>query len=243
MTITGESAIGRIAASFPSTISIFQRYKIDCCCGGGKTLHQSASEIGIDPEYLIGQLTQASEQKSVDENQDWLQADLADLIDHILKTHHHYLRQEIPPLSEMAAKVAAVHGDRFPEKLPLLETVFSSLVDEITGHLIKEEQILFPIVIQMEKAQKNGQSLSETYCVSVNNPLRIMIYEHDNAGSALGQIRNLTNDYKPPESACNMFRGLYFGLAKLEKDLLQHMHLENNILFPRVTELEKQFNR
>ena len=243
MTITDESTIGSVAASFPSTISIFQRYKIDYCCGGGKTLHRSASEMGIDPENLIGQLIQASEQKPVDGHQDWLQADLTDLIDHILNTHHCYLRQEIPPLSEMAAKVAAVHGDLFPEKLPLLETVFSGLVDEITEHLIKEEQILFPIAIQMEKAQKNGQSLPETHCGSVSNPIRVMIYEHDNAGSALGQIRDLTGDYHPPESACNTFRGLYYGLAELEKDLLQHIHLENNILFPRITELEKQLNR
>jgi regulator of cell morphogenesis and NO signaling len=161
-------------------------------------------------------------------------------MNHIVATHHEFLKLEMPRLAQMAAKVRDAHGANHPEVITL-QQVFLGLQDELSSHMMKEEMVLFPLIERMEAASRAGAGLPPAHCGSVNNPIRMMEYEHDNAGRALEQMRHVTNDYTPPADACNTFRALYHGLKEVEADLHQHIHLENNILHPRASRLEAGF--
>lgn len=249
MNITSENAVGEIAVAFPSTIRVFEQYRIDYCCGAAQSIADACSDKGLAVNNLIDQLKQASRSVRAPEGgligtppprmRDWTKTSLTELVDHILETHHRYLYDEIPRLRQIVSKVIAVHGEGHPESLIPLGRVFEGLEDELAGHMFKEERVLFPLVKEMEAAEGAGTSLPEFGCGSVNNPIRVMRYEHDNAGNALSEMRRLTNDYIPPEDACNTYRALFHGLLGLEQDLHQHIHLENNILFPRAITLEE----
>ncbi len=239
MNITSENTVGEVAVAFPSTIRVFEQYRIDYCCGAAQSIADACSDKGLAVNELIDRLQQASQETSPPHVRDWTKTSLTELVDHILETHHRYLYDEIPRLRQMVSKVIAVHGEEHPESLIPLGRVFEGLEDELAGHMFKEERVLFPLVKEMEVAEAAGTSLPEFGCGSVNNPIRVMRYEHDNAGNALSEMRRLTNDYIPPEDACNTYRALFHGLLALEQDLHQHIHLENNILFPRAIALEE----
>lgn len=239
MNITGENTVGEIAAAFPSTIRVFERYYIDYCCNGVQSIADACSRKGIAVADLIAQLKQASQEPPSPNVRDWTKTALTPLVDHILLTHHQYLYDEIPRLRGLLSKVILVHGEEHPSLIPLGQ-VFEALKDELAEHMFKEERILFPIIKEMEIVQKNGTPLPEFGCGSINNPIRVMRHEHDNAGNALSEMRQLTHDYAPPEDACNTYRALFQGLLELEQDLHQHIHLENNILFPRAVALEEE---
>lgn len=239
MNVTEQKTVGEIAAEFPAAVRVFQKYSIDFCCGGKRPLGEVCREKGIAEQDLLSELQEASGPRQA-EARDWAAASLAELMNHIVATHHEFMKTEMPRLAQMAAKVRDAHGANHPE-VKDLEQVFLGLKEEIDGHLWKEEMVLFPLIERMEAASKAGAGLPPAHCGSVNNPIRVMEHEHDNAGHALEQMRSLTGNYRLPGDACNTFRGLYHGLQEVEADLHQHIHLENNILHPRASRLEAGF--
>ena len=232
MDITTETRISDIATADPGTIRVFQQHQIDFCCGGKIPLAEACALHGIEPETLIAELNAAG--KPDDEARAW--ETLTSLVAHIQARYHEPLRAELPRLSAMVAKVVLRHGDRLPETLLPLRDTFDSFARELLSHMSREDAVLFPAIVEAEAAASNGQEPSWPWIVGA---IHVMERDHDSAGSALGTMRELTNDYTPPADACPTFRGLYHGLAELERDMHIHVHLENNILFPRATGLAK----
>jgi regulator of cell morphogenesis and NO signaling len=226
--------IGEIARENPASVRVFEKYSIDFCCGGKISFGEACRKRGIAPAELQAELEQAAAGRPASER-DWSEAPLALLIDHIVGTHHVYLKSELPRLQGWLDKVIAAHGEVHSEMLVPLGEAFGALRAELEAHLAKEEMILFPLIKRME-----GGDRSPAHCGSVNNPIRVMVHEHDNAGRALETMREITADYTVPADGCNTFRALFHGLVELEADLHRHIHLENNILFPKAEALEEQ---
>ncbi|HWQ54141.1 MAG TPA: iron-sulfur cluster repair di-iron protein [Bryobacteraceae bacterium] len=237
-TLTEHRTVGEIAAEYPATVRVFQRHQIDFCCGGKLPLANACESRGLAPEKLLEELEEAAAGRQTDAT-DWNAASLTALIDHIVRTHHEYLKSELPRLSEMLARVISKHNNKYGQIPEQLGEIFEGLRAELESHLMKEENVLFPLVEQMEAAAKAGVSAPPAHCGSVNNPIRVMVHEHDSAGGALAELRAVSRNYAVPEDACNTFRALYHDLEVLEADLHQHIHLENNVLFPRAAALEK----
>jgi regulator of cell morphogenesis and NO signaling len=217
--------VSDIAAESLEAVRIFERYGIDYCCGGKRPLDQVCQEKGLSAESLLAELNTAHNRSALDV--DWTRQPLTDLIEHIVTRHHDYLKSELPQLSARLAKVVKVYGET--ERLQGLQEVFSALRAELEMHLHKEEMILFPYIERME----SGQSQMGPCGGWIGQPIAVMEHEHDNAGEALRMIRRITRDFEVPDGACITYRSLLAGLEELERDLHMHIHLENNILFPR----------
>jgi regulator of cell morphogenesis and NO signaling len=240
MNLTPETRVAEIATSNPATIRIFQRFGIDFCCGGKRPLQEVCAEKHI----TFGELSTALEQAGQPNGSGMPEADapLAELIRFIVGKYHADLRTELPRLGQMTAKVLDVHGEKHPDVLPALAATFRGLREELESHMMKEERILFPYVERLEALDADGQRLPASPFGSIQAPIGMMEHEHESAGQALARLRELTAGYVPPEGACNTFRGLYHGLAELEKALHEHIHLENNVLFPRAARLEEELS-
>ncbi len=237
MTIAANNTVGAIAAEFPNAAREFEKLGIDYCCGGTRTIEQACAAAKISVEEALQRLeTSASAAKS-GASQDWQSQPLADLIGHVNSTHHVFVRQESPRIEALAEKVFGVHGQRHPE-LEQVAEVFAALANELSVHLMKEEQILFPYVIRLEESHLAGEPAPPAMFGTVVNPVRMMMQEHDGAGDALRSLREITHDYAVPADACASYRALYQALQEFEADLHQHIHLENNILFPRAVAME-----
>lgn len=219
MTIERGDTVGHIAAEEPLATRVFARHGIDYCCGGGIPLDQACEKKGLDPSGVLDEIT-AELERSHSREERWNEAPLRDLITHILTAYHQPLHEELPQLEAMARKVAEVHRDKAPEMLSELLAVYVGLKAELEDHMAKEEQILFPMIQQGQGFMADG-------------PISVMEDEHVAAANALRRLRSLTNDYTVPEEACNTWRALWHRLAALEESLHRHIHLENNILFPR----------
>lgn len=238
-TITRDSLVGEIAAAQPAAIRVFQKYGIDFCCGGKRPLSDVCDERQIAYDELASAIANAELPR---DDRDWAEAPLGVLADHIVHRYHDTLRQELPRLQAMAEKVNNVHGAKMPGTFPRLNTVFAELAEELTSHMAKEEMILFPAVQELEAAQNEGRRPQTRFPLgALQMPISVMEQEHEHAGNLLAELRQLTSSYQVPEWACNTFRGLYAGLEEFERDLHVHIHLENNILFPRTAQLEQQF--
>ncbi|HET6350385.1 MAG TPA: iron-sulfur cluster repair di-iron protein [Candidatus Krumholzibacteria bacterium] len=219
MTIDMETRIGKLAAEHPMATRVFARHQIDFCCGGGRSLEEVCREKGIDASAVLEEIR--TELKAPDKREDnWNEASLNDVIEHILVAYHRPLRDELPRLESLARKVLDVHGSKDPERFGELLSVLVGLNEELVSHMAKEEGILFPMIKQGSGALADG-------------PIMVMEQEHQSAADALRRLRELTNDYQVPPEACNTWRALWHGLAALEDSLHEHIHLENNILFPR----------
>jgi regulator of cell morphogenesis and NO signaling len=236
MNITPDTRIADVAAQNPATIRVFQRYGIDFCCGGKRPLAAACSEKQVTFRELQADLEAAGEPAAAEIP--GADAKLSDLVRYIVDRYHAELRTELPRLDQMAAKVLDVHGERYPDMLPALAATFRGLREELEGHMMKEERILFPYIQRLEALAATGKELPASPFGSIEAPIGMMEHEHDDAAQALAHLRRLTNGYTPPADACNTFRGLYHGLAELEKALHEHIHLENNVLFPRAAALE-----
>ncbi len=221
-TLSEQKTVGEIAAEMPASVRVFDKYRIDYCCGGKFSLSDACRGRGIPPEEVLAEL----EKVAAGDRQgprDWSSASLEELIDHIVSTHHEYLKTELPRLEYMLDKVLAAHGPNHGDSLVPLSRTFAALKDELESHMAKEEMILFPMI----KAGHGG----------VGSPIRVMIQEHDNAGQGLAAMRQVTGSYAAPADACATYRAVFHGLEALEADLHQHIHLENNILFPRAVRM------
>jgi len=219
MNIDSETTVGKLAAEHPLATRVLARHGIDFCCGGGRPLREVCSKKGLDSAQVLAEIHRELQTTNASE-ENWNEAPLDDLIDHILDAYHEPLREELPRLGAMARKVFDVHGARDPERFSQLVDVYTGLEAELQAHMDKEEQVLFPMI-----RREMGQA--------AQMPISMMEHEHDNAGAALHRLHELTDGYKVPDGACNTWRALWHGLAALEESLHQHIHLENNILFPR----------
>jgi regulator of cell morphogenesis and NO signaling len=232
----GAATVGQLAASDLRKAEVFKKYGIDFCCGGKKTVKEVCSEKGLDVLKVEKELQQAvtlSAYRPLPFNE-WSPDFLAD---YIVNTHHSYVRKRLPEIRGYAAKVAAVHGERHEELVRLHELV-EELNQDLFEHLMKEEKILFPFIRNQVNPAKEGFTPGCNFG-SVQVPIDVMEHEHDSAGRILAEIRELTNDYLIPSDACASYSLLFKMLEEFEADLHIHIHLENNILFPKALELER----
>jgi regulator of cell morphogenesis and NO signaling len=238
MNVDLNRTVRDLAVENPAATRIFEKFGIDYCCGGSKSLREACAEANVAPDRLLESLQTAGQTKSTKGNKDWKSEPLSDLIDHIVETHHAYTREELDRLEPLLAKVCSVHGQRHPELLKIRQ-LFGGLSQELTMHMMKEEQVLFPYIKRMEEAVLERRPIMPSMFGTVQNPVQMMMYEHDSAGQALHEMRELSTGYMPPQDACVSFQTLYRALDELEHDLHQHIHLENNILFPRAVKMEQ----
>lgn len=232
-TLSTEKTVGELVRERPSRARVFEDLGIDYCCGGKKPLQEACAKKGHDVDKVLESILQADASSVAEDSTDYGAMPLDELADHIVSTHHAYLTRELPRLQQMSARVAKVHGDKDP-RLGEIASVVSALVEELSAHMMKEERILFPVIRQLQQTD----TLPPMPFGTLANPIRAMEAEHDTSGDALGELNRLTEDYTPPDWACNTYRALLDGLNELELDLHQHIHKENNILFPRALEVE-----
>jgi regulator of cell morphogenesis and NO signaling len=235
MTVTTQT-VREIALENPASIRVFEAFGIDYCCGGRKPLAEACAAKNLSLETVVAAL-QENQAASL-EQQDWTVKSLSALVAHIVDVHHAYVRRELPRLAELAQKVVNRHGDTKPE-LPEIQARVAQITEELTEHLAKEEVVLFPYVAKLERAATGGTPKPQGCFGTVANPIRMMMQEHDAAGELLAEVRRLSNDFTPPVGACPTFHAFYRGLYEFEQDLHQHIHLENNILFPKAIALEE----
>lgn len=231
--------IGEIALEMPNTTRVFEEFKIDYCCGGGRTFIEACESAGADPEIVSEKISRISESEETVELGWVADAKLSQLVDYLEDKHHTFTKTELGQLLPLMEKVARVHGERHPELLEL-QGVFQTLCDDLLPHLRKEEMILFPYIREMEFKFAKGYAATLPNFGSVQHPIQVMMSEHDTDGELLMKMRELSKDYKIPEDACSSFTALYTRMEALEKDLHQHIHLENNLVFPKAVELEQE---
>lgn len=236
MDIRHETTIAELAAAHPATIRIFQRHGIDFCCGGKRALAEVCEESRLSFDE-IKRLLEGAVASPQAEGPGWHTAPLPEVVDHILERYHRPLDEELPRLDQLMRKVAHVHGERHPELLEVART-FTALCDDLGPHMMKEERILFPYILKMSALANVGTPLPGSPFGSIESPISVMEREHESVGTLLADLRRLTSGYVAPDDACNSFRGLLHGLAELERDTHQHIHIENNVLFPRAKALE-----
>ncbi len=236
MTPTTQT-VREIALEQPSSIRVFEKFGIDYCCGGRKPLAEACTEGNLEFNAVIAALEAAA--KTPDsEAENWAGMSLESLITHIVTSHHAYVKRELPRLAKLAEKVVNRHGPTKTE-LPVIEAILAQLDEELSQHLGKEEAVLFPYIANLERAVAIGAAKPQSCFETVANPIAMMTQEHEGAGTLLAEIRRLSHDFTTPEDACPTFHAFYDGLKEFEQDLHQHIHLENNILFPRAIKLEQ----
>lgn len=239
MQITEDKTIASVVAQNIEAAHVFKKYGIDFCCGGHKSLEKACSENAVDYNALRMELNGIGRQKTADLDFDnW---NLVQLIDHIVHRHHSYVEESIKILLQYANKVAKVHGPHYKELLEIRNLVHS-VANELTAHMQKEEVVLFPYVKALYLAKSEGRRFPSAQFGSVQNPIQMMQNEHESAGDIFKTIAQLTCNFIAPKDSCTTFRALYSKLQEFEEDLHQHIHLENNILFPKAIQLEQHFN-
>ena len=240
--VTGESdeTLGEIAAKDLRKAEVFKKYGLDFCCGGKKTVKEACAEKGIDVTKVEKELQEADKNPSARPlpYNDW---GLDFLSDYIVNTHHSYIRKTLPDIRGYALKVAQVHGAHHPELIPIRQLV-EEVNKELSEHIVKEETVLFPFIKELVMAKDRSQSPRAVQFGSVENPIHMMEAEHETAGRCMEEIRSLSNNYTLPGDACASYSLLFKMLNDFEEDLHIHVHLENNILFPKAIALEKQLN-
>jgi regulator of cell morphogenesis and NO signaling len=234
MSITAEKTVRELALENPAAPRVFEELGIDYCCGGGETLERACALAHVPLQRVADSLAAAG---TVTDERDWQREPLFDLIAHIKNTHHRYTREEIMRFGALFDKVCSVHGKNHPE-LGVLQETFGGLAQELTTHMMKEEAVLFPYIERMEEAVIAREPVLPPPFGPVRNPVAMMMHEHDSAGAALKEMREASRGYSAPPDACLSYQTLYKALAAFEADLHQHIHLENNILFPRAIAME-----
>lgn len=242
MTVTITKTVRDYAIQTPQTIPVFEKLGIDYCCGGNRPLGEACAATNLNVDEVLKSLETALAEPVRPSDRELRAGSLAELISHVVRTHHVYVRAHVPEIRTLLEKVYAKHGTSHPE-LEKIRNVFHDLGQDLMTHLLKEENILFPYIERMEEAVVQGDPILPPPFGTVANPVRKMEHEHDSAGAALKALRELSQGYTAPADACTSFRALYTALENFEKDLHQHVHLENNVLFPRALELETNHER
>ncbi|MGZ4787010.1 MAG: iron-sulfur cluster repair di-iron protein [Terriglobales bacterium] len=235
--LDATKTVREFALEVPQATRLFEKLGIDYCCGGGKPLTEACLQANVPLDEVLQNLSHGTVEEN--ESTNWKQANLSDLIDHIVTKHHGYVKQELPRLDSLMNKVTSKHGPKHPE-LSKMQELLAALDAELTSHLMKEEQVLFPYVVDCERTLRESGRVRPPMFGSVRNPIHMMELEHDSAGEVLKEMRAISNGFTAPEDGCFSFKTLYQGLMEFEADLHQHIHLENNILFPRAIDLESQ---
>ena len=238
MVVDTNKTIGEMVADDFRTASVFSANKIDFCCKGNRTLDEVCNQKGLDVYDVLAQLEKATESNnSTIEFNTW-ELDL--LIDYIEKKHHRYVEEKAPILLSFLLKLEQVHGAAHPELFEI-KNLFKRTADELTQHMKKEEVILFPYIKQMVEAARNKTTLSAPGFGTVANPIAMMMEEHENEGNRFEKIVAISNNYTPPADGCNTYKVTFQMLQEFESDLHTHIHLENNILFPKAIVLQEKF--
>src|SRR5207253_3216564 len=228
--------VRELAVALPNASRVFEKTKIDYCCGGDQLLGAACANAGVDLQTLE-QMLKTSTQPTTTSTFDFQDLSAAELIQYILDKHHVHTRDEMQRLEALVEKVVTAHGANHSELLSIRDLV-QQLFAELKGHMFKEEQVLFPFIVQLEQSVSQQRPAPFAPFGTVNNPIRMMMFEHDHAGEILREWRKLSTDYKTPADACISYQTFYQALEAFEQDLHQHIHLENNILFPKAVALE-----
>lgn len=235
-----EKTIGEMVAEDYRIAQVFKNHKIDFCCKGNRSIEEVAVKNGIEINVLLAEIEEVQRQTNSDAT-DFQSWPLDLLADYIEKKHHRYVEARIPVLKQYLNKLCKVHGVRHPELLKINEH-FTASAGELAMHMKKEELILFPWIRKMIKAEHNNEGLDKPHFGSVSNPIAMMMQEHENEGERFRLIAELSNDYNTPSDACSTYRVTFSLLKEFEEDLHRHIHLENNILFPKAEVMEQKFN-
>ncbi len=233
-----DQTVREIAIENPWSVPVFESLGIDYCCGGKRSLQEACQRAKVPLDEVIQRLSAVSDQPA-EAAGNWAESSIRDLLGHIVQDHHGYIRSESPRLVSLLQKVVARHGAAHPE-LKSIQELFAAMLDELLMHMMKEENVLFPYLAKMEAAASEGRAVPAAMFGSIEVPISRMLADHDDAGELLVRIRALSGDFRPPEDACPTYRALYHGLKQFERDLHQHVHLENNIVFPRALEMERK---
>lgn len=235
MKSTDTITIGEYVAQDFRTAAVFAKYGIDFCCKGNRTLQEACSKKSVSPDVLQNEIDGVLTTKS-DTAIDFLSWPLDLLTDYIEKTHHRYVEEKIPHLLMFLNKLCKVHGERHPELFEI-NNLFYESAGELTQHMKKEELILFPHISKMVQSSITRQPMATPHFGSINNPITMMRHEHDTEGERFKRIAQLSQNYAPPADACNTYKVTFAMLQEFEQDLHKHIHLENNILFPKAEEM------
>jgi regulator of cell morphogenesis and NO signaling len=233
-----SETIGEMVASDYRKAEVFRKYGLDFCCGGKKTLEKACEKKGLDV-VEVKKALKAVEDDFTTNTEDHNSWELDFLADYIINKHHKYIENSHPMLFEFSQKVARVHGSRHAEVVDIAH-YYNEVAEELQLHMHKEEMILFPYIKELAIAKRNGTPMERPQFGSIQNPINMMEAEHESAGGNMEKIRELSNNFTPPEDACNSYRVLFAKLKEYEADLHHHIHLENNILFKKAIELEKE---
>jgi regulator of cell morphogenesis and NO signaling len=240
MNLTQTKTVRELAIELPGATRVFEKLKIDYCCGGGKPLSEACEAAGIPITDVMRLLEESAQRNETQADADFSAAPLANLMRYIVDKHHVFTKEEIERLSALTEKVSNAHGQNHPELFEI-QKLFTALADDLAPHMFKEERILFPYISGLEEAKAMGRPAMPPPFGTVRNPVRMMMAEHDMAGDILRKLRETSRDFQVPADACISYQTLYNALEAFEQDLHQHIHLENNILFPRAMEIEDAF--
>jgi regulator of cell morphogenesis and NO signaling len=234
-----DRTLAELVIAHPGAARALERHGLDYCCHGDRSLGDACRTAGLDPEMVASELSmgELSTGELAADPAPWAHLGVAALVDHVEAVHHQFLWEELPRVGELVAKVVGVHGERHPE-LEQVATRFEMLRADLEPHLVKEEQVLVPMIRQLA----NATTRPTFHCGRISNPISVMMREHDRAGELLAELRALTNGYRVPDDGCASYRACYEGLAGIEADTHLHVHKENNVLFPAVVELEQQLH-
>jgi len=231
--------IGELVAEDFRKAEVFSKYGLDYCCGGAKSLKEACAEKGINEQEVETALAKV-ESQAINRQQDFNSWDLDFLVDYILNIHHKYVKESVKMLYDVSGKVANVHGEHHPEVIRIA-ALFEIIAKDLDTHMQKEETILFPYIKKLAVAKRENTEMKPSSFGSVKNSIKELESEHVTVGGSMDEINRLSNNYTTPEDACSSYRALYSKFDEFEQDLHQHIHLENNILFPKAGKLEKDF--
>jgi len=237
---TATQSIREIVTAEPSAAAVFERFEIDLCSQADAELERVCTELQLSVDQVLEKLADAESQARGAMAPDVENYAPVRLIQHIVRTHHQTVRQELPRLAELSRRIAKRHGEKAPQFIAMAQLI-EQLRDEMFAHLEKEEQVLFPYIARMEEASGDGSAAQYACFRSVAQPISMMVREHGSAEGIIAQLRELTNGFEPPQWACPRNTAFHASLAAFEKDLRQHVHLENDLLFPRAIALEVEF--
>lgn len=237
MTFDKNQTVREIAINNPAAVRVFENFGIDYCCGGRRSMLEACARANAPVDHVMRALDEL-DVNGTPPGETWTNSSLADLAAHVVRRHHRYVRDESPRIELLLQKVVNRHGEAHPE-LGAIQDTFVALSQELFAHMMKGERILFPFLEAMEAAARSGQPAPLGCFASVSLPIARMLADHDDAGALLAKMRDLSGGYRAPDGSCPSYRGLYQALEEFERDLHHHVHLENNILFPRAVEMER----